>query len=210
MAERLFGNFEQADARTTRRYGGTGLGLAISRRLAQLMGGELTLVPQQGPGATFRLETPWRLSQTPASRPDVAERAPVEASGARRVLVAEDHEVNRRILSLMLEPAGYDLTFAVNGQEALEIAAGQPFDAVLMDMQMPIMDGLQAAGLIRSRSGPNQATPIIALTANAMDHHRAAWKVVGVADFLTKPIHPESLFNALAQAMAASHAARAA
>lgn len=210
MAERLFGHFEQADAGTTRRYGGTGLGLAISRRLAQLMGGELKLVAQQGPGATFRFETPWALSQAAAPKPAVMERTDLANSGARRVLVAEDHEVNRRILSLMLEPAGYDLTFAVNGQEALEIAAGQPFDAVLMDMQMPIMDGLQASGLIRARPGPNQATPIIALTANAMDHHRAAWKIVGVAEFLTKPIHPESLFNALGQAIETSRAARAA
>ena len=209
MAERLFGHFEQADAKTTRRYGGTGLGLAISRRLAQLLGGDLRLLPQAGPGATFRFETP--LSTATGAAPVSSLRTEPERVGdARRVLVAEDHEVNRRILSLMLEPAGYDLTFAVNGQEALEIASVETFDAILMDMQMPIMDGLQAAGLIRARQGPNRETPIIALTANAMDHHKAAWKVVGVADFLTKPIHPESLFAALGRGVETSRAARAA
>ncbi len=211
MAERLFGHFEQADAGTTRRYGGTGLGLAISRRLAQMMGGELRLMSHDGPGATFRFETPWTPPATQAGADaSVLATAGSRADGARRLLVAEDHEVNRRILSLMLEPAGYDLTFAENGQIALDLALQSPFDAILMDMQMPVMDGLQASGFIRSRPGPNQQAPIIALTANAMDHHRDAWKVVGVADFLTKPIQPETLFNALSSAVEASRSARAA
>ena len=207
MAERLFGHFEQADAGTTRRYGGTGLGLAISRKLAELMGGDLRLVPHEGKGSVFRFETPYRPAAQGASPAHAEPVFAAAQSGSRRVLVAEDHEVNRRILALMLEPAGYELTFAVDGALAVEAADVQPFDAILMDMQMPVMDGLQAVTRIRAGQGPNAATPVIALTANALDHHRAAWAQIGVTAFLTKPIYPESLFAALGQAVAEPRAA---
>ncbi|WP_296817872.1 ATP-binding protein [Brevundimonas sp.] len=210
MAERLFGHFEQAEVGTTRRYGGTGLGLAISRKLADLMGGTLRLAPHEGRGSTFRFETPW-LAAEAAARPAVLQaQAALTSGGSRRVLVAEDHEVNRRILALMLEPAGYELTFAVDGGQAVETAKSQAFDAILMDMQMPVMDGLQAAGRIRAGNGPNAATPVIALTANALDHHRAAWAAIGVSAFLTKPINPEALFSALGSAVETRRAAAAA
>ena len=108
--------------------------------------------------------------------------------------------MNRRIVALLLEPMGCVLTFAENGQEAVEAAALRRFDAILMDMQMPVMDGLTATRAIRSE-GPNAGTPVIALTANALETHRAAWATVGVDDFVTKPIDPERLASALEAAV---------
>ncbi|QBX37597.1 response regulator [Brevundimonas sp. S30B] len=197
---RVFDSFEQADAGTTRRYGGTGLGLAISRRLAELMGGSLTAASREGEGSAFVLSLPAQVVDASSSRP-VKPEADGQALFGRSVLVVDDHEVNRRIVGLLLQPHGLRLTFAVNGEEAVEIARNAEFDVVLMDMQMPVMDGLEATRAIRSE-GPNIDTPIIALTANAMDNHRAAWDAVGVRAFLTKPIEPTLLVTALAEACA--------
>ncbi|MGQ2991439.1 MAG: ATP-binding protein [Brevundimonas sp.] len=203
-AERLthiFNSFEQAEAGTTRRYGGTGLGLAISRRLAELMGGSLTVESTEGVGSTFTLVMPVQVIQ---AVPAPAARAATEAEDGltgRRLLVADDHPVNRRILALLLEPQGCRLTFAENGLEAVEAAATQPFDAILMDMQMPVMDGLEASRRIRA-AGANRTTPLAALTANAMDVHRAAWAEVGAEAFLTKPIDPILLVRTLTDLVA--------
>lgn len=200
-AERLakvFDSFEQAEAGTTRRYGGTGLGLAISRRLAELMGGTLTVESREGRGSTFRLEVPVEPVDAAVRRVE-RRQADGESLAGRRVLVVDDHEVNRRILRLLLEPHGLRLSFGVNGAEAVEAAASERFDAVLMDMQMPVMDGLEATRRIRE-GGASARTPVIALTANAMDTHRAAWEAIGVQAFLTKPIEPDRLILALAAA----------
>jgi len=196
----IFNSFEQADVGTTRRYGGTGLGLAISRKLAELMGGSLSVQSVDGEGSTFVLSLPMTAVENAPAQPVRA----VESSGSlagRSILAADDHEVNRRILQLLLEPHGCRLTLVENGAEALEAASGQRFDAILMDMQMPVMDGLEATRRIRAGE-VNGDTPVIALTANALDVHRAAWDAAGVHAFLTKPIDPVLLATTLAQACA--------
>lgn len=198
---RIFDSFEQADAGTTRKYGGTGLGLAISRRLAEIMGGTLTAESVEGEGSTFTLALPVEaVARSAAATP----RHQIQAEGGlqgRHILAADDHAVNRRILSLLLEPHGCTLTLVENGAEAVEAARAQQFDAILMDMQMPVMDGLTAAAHIRAE-GLNRRTPLIALTANAMDVHRAAWDATGVHAFLTKPIDPVLLAATLVEACA--------
>ena len=196
----IFNSFEQADVGTTRRYGGTGLGLAISRKLAELMGGSLSVQSVDGEGSTFTLSLPMTAVETAPAQPVRATESSASLAG-RSILAADDHEVNRRILQLLLEPHGCRLTLVENGAEALEAASGQRFDAILMDMQMPVMDGLEATRRIRTGE-INGDTPVIALTANALDVHRAAWDAAGVHAFLTKPIDPVLLATTLAQACA--------
>jgi CheY-like chemotaxis protein len=197
---RIFDSFEQVDAGTTRKYGGTGLGLAISRKLAEIMGGRLTAESVEGEGSTFVLSLPMESVAKPAEE---ARRRPAQQAGlyGKVILAADDHAVNRRILSLLLEPHGCTIVLVENGAEAVEAARTQRFDAILMDMQMPVMDGLEASAGIRA-SGMNRRTPVIALTANAMDVHRAAWDSLGVHAFLTKPIDPVLLAATLAEACA--------
>ncbi len=195
--ERVFLSFEQAELTTPRRRGGTGMGLAISRRLARLMGGDLSVTSVEGQGSSFTLSLPYAPSRAPVlpietGAIDAVKTAPVH------VLIVDDHEVNRRIVSLFIEPLGWAWTMAETGAEAVELCQTKAFDVILMDMQMPAMDGLTATRAIRGERGPNQATPIVALSANAMDHHRQAWAEVGVADFLAKPIDPETLISTLA------------
>jgi signal transduction histidine kinase/CheY-like chemotaxis protein len=197
--ERLFDSFEQADAGTTRRFGGTGLGLAISRRLAELMGGELSVESRLGAGSSFRLTLPLveGVVAGAPSAPEVAHLWSDEDTAPLSILIAEDHAVNRRLLSLLLEPLKANLTMVENGLEAVEAARQRPFHAILMDLQMPIMSGLEATRLIRSEPGPNVASPIIALTANAFDEQRQIWMDAGADAFLTKPIDPPVMLSTL-------------
>jgi PAS domain S-box-containing protein len=206
---RMFERFEQADGSITRRFGGTGLGLAISSQLARTMGGELTAEGRPGRGATFILTLPLK----PAAAPDAAAEAPADMAQDRapRVLLAEDHAVNRRVVQLLLEPAGVELTCVENGAEAVEAALSQPFDLVLMDMQMPVMDGLTAIRAIRAgeTAAMTGRMPIWALSANALPEHVRASSEAGADGHLTKPISADSLFEVLGRACGAEEAAAA-
>jgi PAS domain S-box-containing protein len=202
--ERLFERFEQADGSITRRYGGTGLGLAISRSLAEAMGGRLEATSRPGRGSTFTLELELpRASQASAEGVSAsdAEEPPADLSRTR-VLLAEDHPTNRRVVELILGAAGVALTCVENGAEAVEAWAEGDFDLILMDMQMPVMDGLTATRLIREReSGLGLGrTPIFALTANAMPEHARASSESGADGHLTKPISTQALLRAVADA----------
>ncbi|MES2033528.1 MAG: ATP-binding protein [Pseudomonadota bacterium] len=205
-ADRVFMSFEQGSTGITREHGGTGLGLAISRRLAELMGGRLTVRSEAGRGSVFRLECPLVLAETKAVSAPGPREAAVDGETIA-VLLAEDHVVNQRIVRLMLEPMGVSVTTAANGAEAVEMAALRVFDVILMDMQMPVMGGIEATVRIRA-AGPNGATPILALTANAMAEHRAQWAAVGVDTFLTKPIVMQALIEQVTSAAGQGRAAR--
>jgi len=201
-AARLFDRFEQADGSITRRYGGTGLGLAISRSLAEAMGGQLRATSTPGRGSTFTLELALpraaRGSAAPQARPD--ENAPRADLGRLRVLLAEDHPTNRRVVELILGAAGVALTCVKDGAEAVDAWAAGDFDLILMDMQMPVMDGLSATRAIRDaearRGGPRIA--IYSLTANAMPEHARASGEAGADGHLTKPISAEALLRTVA------------
>lgn len=195
---RLFQPFVQADASTTRKYGGTGLGLAICRRLAEAMGGTIGVTSRPGAGATFTVSVPIRAGADASPLPDPQ----AAAITACRLLVAEDNEVTRTLLRLMLTRHGHTVVTAENGREA--VAAVQdagPFDLVLLDMQMPELDGVSAARVIRSLAGPEAQVPLIALTADPTPEVRAACTEAGIDLVLAKPIDWPSLMLAMAQLM---------
>ena len=196
--QRLFGRFQQADGSITRQYGGTGLGLAISRTLAEAMGGDLTAhaVPDHGATFVLSLELPRRHGAVEMWGDHDACHAEETELDAMRVLLAEDHPTNRRVVELILGAAGVDLISVENGAEAVDEAARSHFDLILMDMQMPVMDGLTAIAAIRRREAKlHRRTPIYTLTANAMPEHAEASARTGADGHVTKPITAERLLH---------------
>ncbi|NYZ16445.1 PAS domain S-box protein [Azospirillum sp. RWY-5-1] len=196
LRPRLFQRFTQGDGSTTRRFGGTGLGLAICRELTTLLGGDIGVDSVEGEGSVFHLTIPCRPATAAAEAP--AEPA-VVANRSLSVLVAEDNEVSRSIVTAILERAGHRVTAVDDGLKALEAAARGGFDALLMDVQMPTLDGPEATRRIRALPGPAGAVPIVALTANAMKGHREALLADGMTDYLTKPVNPSILLATLAR-----------
>ncbi|CAN7544099.1 PAS domain-containing protein [Phenylobacterium sp. LjRoot225] len=197
--DRLFSRFEQADGSITRRFGGSGLGLSISRTLAEAMDGTLEADATPGEGARFilRLALPRCAGDLDIWSEPEPQTAALEVARALRVLVAEDHPTNRRVIELILESTGVELLCVENGAEALVATELETFDLILMDMQMPVMDGLTAIRAIRAREGSAHRgrTPIYVLTANAMPEHVAASAAAGADGHLSKPILAENLIN---------------
>ncbi|HET9211479.1 MAG TPA: ATP-binding protein [Thermoanaerobaculia bacterium] len=199
--ERLFQPFVQADSSTSRRYGGTGLGLVISRRLAERLGGRLWVESEPGRGSAFRFTIRCRpasalpaLVTEPAAQGSLAERLPL------RILVAEDNPVNQKVVVLLLEHMGYRADVAGDGVEVLRALQRQSYDLILMDVQMPGMDGLETTRRLRAELPRERQPRIIALTASVLAEQRAACFAAGMDDFLGKPLGAAELEAALLRA----------
>jgi signal transduction histidine kinase/CheY-like chemotaxis protein len=199
----LFEKFTQADASTTRQYGGTGLGLAICRELAQLMGGQISVMSEEGKGSTFIVELPFPRgsamseAQGPQAAADVRQRSV-------RVLAAEDNMVNQKVLKAIVEPMDVELSMVADGSAAVEAWRAGEYDVILMDIQMPVMDGIAAARAIRAaeRTERRPRTPILALTANALVHQVEEYLAAGMDGHVAKPIEISKLYDAMSRVLA--------
>ena len=204
----LFQKFEQADASTTRRFGGTGLGLSICRDLAEMMQGSVSVESAEGEGATFRVELPLTRVARQAKAPEPAAVEPAVPMAGRpiRVLAAEDNGMNQLVLRTLLNQVGVDPVIVPDGRAAVLAWEKEPWDLILMDVQMPVMDGPTATGVIRAREKAEgrARTPIVALTANAMAHQVLEYKTAGMDDFVAKPIEASRLYTVVHAALDAA------
>lgn len=196
--DRIFDSFTQADDAISRRHSGTGLGLTISRALALQMGGDLVLEDNET-GTTFLFTLDVKTAQQPAPVEDTEDQA--FNLTAVRVLVAEDNAINQLVVRAILEAAGMTLTMVDDGQAALAALKAERFDTVLMDINMPVMDGMTALAAIRRGQGGDPSIPVIALTASAMAGDRERFLAMGFDDHLGKPIRPDELLTAIAMAI---------
>jgi CheY-like chemotaxis protein len=192
---RIFQRFDQGDASTTRKFGGSGLGLAITKRLAELMRGEVGFTSQDGKGSTFWLE----IVAEAAAAPAAAVETSLAVLEGLRILVVEDNATNRLIATKLLENLGASVETAADGYLGVAAAERGGFDLVLMDVQMPGIDGLEASRRIRALGGPAAETPIVALTANVLAHQRQSYLDAGMDGVVGKPISPAVLLAEIAK-----------
>jgi len=203
----IFDSFVQADTSTTRHFGGTGLGLSICRELVRLMAGELSVSSELGVGSTFVVTLPLArgsaalLAASAPTPSDESEPAPLGES--LRVLAAEDNQVNQLVLSTLLGQLGVEPSFVGDGAQALEAWRREPWDLILMDAQMPVMDGIEATRRIRAEEAGSGRlrTPIIALTANALSHQVAEYVACGMDQVVAKPLEVSRLVEAMNTAL---------
>jgi PAS domain S-box-containing protein len=194
----IFEPFEQADAAISRKYGGTGLGLTISKNMIEMQGGELMVQSKEGKGSAFTIRIPYHLSLEAMQENDNEQEIDYKSLGAKRILVAEDVELNQYLARHILESWDFEVAIAVNGREAIDLLLKESFDCILMDVQMPEMDGIEATQRIRKLPDPVKSTiPIIALTANALKGDSEKYLAAGMNDYLAKPFNEETLFRVI-------------
>ncbi len=203
----LFQRFHQADGSTAREFGGSGLGLAITRTLAEMMGGEVGFISREGEGSTFWFDVPAPAAVVPEARLEVASLAALDGL---RVLVVEDNPTNRLVATKILEGLGAVVETAADGVFGLEAVQSGSYDLVLMDVQMPRMDGVEATRCIRQLDSPSSRLPIIGLTANALSHQRSDYLAAGMNGVASKPISPPALLAEIARVLSEPAAANAA
>jgi CheY-like chemotaxis protein len=195
--KKLFKSFSQADSSTTRQYGGTGLGLAISKQLVELMGGKIWALSKEGVGSSFIFEIPLQeISQKYYKADEKKEQFDKNILHAKRILIAEDNHTNQLVLLGLLEDYVEEIDIANNGQEAVDMFEKDKYELIIMDLQMPVMDGYEATRVIRNI---DKNIPIIALTANAMKEEMEKTKSVGINEHLIKPLNMEKLFTTLSK-----------
>jgi CheY-like chemotaxis protein len=195
---RIFSPFDQGDVSVARTHGGSGLGLAISRELARLMGGDLSVESKVGEGSRFTLLA--SLGRAGAARepiPPAAAPPPPPPALAARILVVDDHEMGRRALGLLLSPLGAEIATAESGRAALQMLAIEHFDLVLMDVTMADMDGLEACRRLRAEPGPNQETPVLAVTGRTEEKDVLACRTAGMNGWVAKPVDARQLYDAI-------------
>ncbi len=198
--DRLFESFHQLDNSTTRKYGGTGLGLAIVKKLVELLGGSIDVHSELAIGSTFVVHLPFAVAQAPAVYDDMRPEEQKKIPDKLRVLLVEDSRINQQLMVQLLGRKGWQADVAQNGQEALERYHSASYDIILMDIQMPVMDGYEAARRIREEEAYHQThIPIIALTANATEEDKEKSMEAGMDEFLTKPVKSEKLYDTILQ-----------